>query len=140
MVAFRSGAVNPPIKEKIYRDLGITFNPHPVTKKVKILENEEAIKRAIKNLILTNKGEKPFRPLYGGNITAFLFENFDASTEQNIKSRIARTVNTYEPRVNLIGSEVKANEDNNLLDIKIFFEIIATNRIVETSFTVERIR
>ena len=140
MVAYRSGSINPPIKEIIYKDLGLTSNPNPITNKIKILENEEAIKRAVKNLVLTNKGEKPFRPLYGGNITALLFENFSLSTAQDIKSRITKAINTYEPRVVVKSVEVVDETDSNTLRVKIFFEIIATNRIVETSFTVERVR
>lgn len=140
MVAYRSGAINPPIKETLYSDLGLSFTINPITKKVKVVKNEEAIKRAVKNLILTNNGEKFFKPLYGGNITALLFENFSQSIERQISSRIKRVVNTYEPRVTVLNVNVTALDDSNSLVVKIFFRIKSTNKVVDTSFQVERIR
>lgn len=140
MSAYGSGATSPRRKEIIYRDLGLSFAAHPITKKVKVVENEEAIKRAVKNLVLTNKGERFYNPLYGGNVTAFLFENFDFTTEFDIKKSITNTINTYEPRVNLREVRVKANPDGNSMEVTIIFSILATNRISETNFTIERVR
>ena len=71
MVALRSGAVDPRRKEVVYRDLGLSFIPHPVTKNIAVLKNEDAVKRAIRNLILTNKGEQVFDELYGGILLLF---------------------------------------------------------------------
>ena len=140
MVAYKSGGVNPPIKETIYKDLGLSFTPNPITGKVSVLENENAIIRALKNLIFTNKGEKLFRPLYGGNITALLFENRDKFTEQSIKSRITKAIGTYEKRVSLLDVFVDSDPDDNDLNVTIVFSILSSNKIVETTFQVERIR
>ena len=140
MAAYGSCATSPRRKEIIYRDLGLSFAAHPITKKVKVVENEEAIKRAVKNLVLTNKGERFYNPLYGGNVTAFLFENFDFTTEFDIKKSIRRSVSIYEPRVNLEEVRVEANPDGNSMEVTIIFSILATNRISETNFTIERVR
>ena len=61
------------VNEVYYSDVPLNFIAHPVTKTIKPLENEDAIKRALRNLILTNNNELFYRPLYGGNITALLF-------------------------------------------------------------------
>jgi len=140
MSAYGSGATSPRRKEIIYRDLGLSFAAHPITKKVKVVENEEAIKRAVKNLVLTNRGERFYNPLYGGNVTAFLFENFDFTTEFDIKKSIRRSVSIYEPRVNLEEVRVEANPDGNSMEVTIIFTILANNRISETNFTIERVR
>ena len=70
-------SIDPRRNEVVYKDLGLSFIPHPVTKNVGVLKNENAVKRAVRNLILTNKGEQVFDELYGGHITALLFEVFD---------------------------------------------------------------
>ncbi len=73
-------SIDPRRNEVVYKDLGLSFIPHPVTKNVGVLKNENAVKRAVRNLILTNKGEQVFDELYGGNITSLLFEKITPVT------------------------------------------------------------
>ncbi len=69
-----------------YKDFDLSFRKHPVTKKLIIKKNDEAVKQALKNLILTNLFERPFRPLFGSDITKTLFENMDNKIEKLEKS------------------------------------------------------
>ena len=140
MSAYGSGAISPRRKEIIYRDLGLSFTAHPITKKVTVLENEDAIKRAIRNLVLTNKGERFYNPLFGGNVTAHLFENLDFTTEFDIKKSITKSISIYEPRVSVEEVRVKTNPDRNSVNVTIIFTVLATNRVSETTFTIERVR
>ena len=140
MSAFRSGAIDPRRNEVVYRDLGLSFIPHPVTKNVAVLKNEDAIKRAIRNLILTNQGEQVFNELYGGNISALLFENFTPITELDIKSNITDTIKTYEPRATVKGVEVISLADTNSIKINVVFSINDSPEPSLLSFTVERVR
>ena len=140
MPAYKSGASSPRRKEVIYKDLGLSFVSHPVTKRLKVLENEEAIKRAVKNVVLTNQGERFYNPLFGGNVTAYLFENFDFLTEFNIKKSITKSLDIYEPRVDVEEVRVKTNDDGNSMDVTIIFTILATNQVSDTTFTIERVR
>ena len=140
MSAFRSGAIDPRRNEVVYRDLGLSFIPHPVTKNVAVLKNEDAIKRAIRNLILTNQGEQVFNELYGGNISALLFENFTPITELDIKSNITDTIKTYEPRATVKGVEVISLADTNSIKINVVFSINDNPELSQLTFTVERVR
>jgi len=140
MPAYKSGASSPRRKEVIYKDLGLSFVSHPVTKRLKVLENEEAIKRAVKNVVLTNQGERFYNPLFGGNVTAYLFENFDFLTEFNIKKSITKSLDIYEPRVDVEEVRVKTNDDGNSMEVTIIFTILATNQVSDTTFTIERVR
>lgn len=140
MPAYRSGAVNPPITEVVYKDLPLSFIAHPVTKTVKPLTNEAAIKRAVRNLILTNNYERPYNPLFGGNIRALLFENFTRGLELELKDKIKNVVRIYEPRASLENVDVRANEDQNALFVEIVFRPENQVDSVNLSFTVERIR
>ena len=139
-IAYNSIALAPLRKEILYRDLGLTFNPHPVTKELPILENEEAIKRAVRNVVLTNKGERFYNPLFGGDIRKYLFELFDNTTTISIRKTISRAIETYESRVSVIEVRVDSNIDRNELYISIVFTIKSNNKLVETNFTLERIR
>jgi len=60
-----------------------------------------AVRQAVKNIVITDYGEKPFRPTFGGNVRDMLFENFDFSLSEDIKSRIKRAIETYEPRAKI---------------------------------------
>ena len=124
MVALRSGAVDPRRKEIVYRDLGLSFIPHPVTKNVSVLKNEDAVKRAIRNLILTNKGEQFFDDLYGGNI----------------KENIRTAVRAEEPRATVLDVEVISSPDLNTIKISVIFSINDSPEPSLLSFTVERVR
>ena len=140
MVALRSGAVDPRRKEVVYRDLGLSFIPHPVTKNVSVLKNEDAVKRAIRNLILTNQGESFFDDLYGGNVTALLFENYGPVSEITIKRIIEEAVIAYEPRATVLGVEIISRPDNNRIKINIMFSINGNPIPSQLIFTVERVR
>ena len=140
MVALRSGAVDPRRKEVVYRDLGLSFIPHPVTKNVSVLKNEDAVKRAIRNLILTNQGESFFDDLYGGNVTALLFENYGPVSELTMKRNIEEAVIAYEPRATVLGVEIISRPDNNRIKINIMFSINGNPIPSQLIFTVERVR
>ena len=140
MSAFRSGAVDPRRNEVVYKDLGLSFIPHPVTKNVSVLKNEDAIKRALRNLVLTNKGEKFFDELYGGNITALLFENLTPGDILDIKGNIRDAIRADEPRATVIDVEIIASPDTNNITINIIFRINDSPDLDSLTFTVERVR
>ena len=96
-----------------YSDLDLDFIPHPVTKDVSIKTNEEAVKRAVRNLILANKFERPFQPELGGNVRALLFENVDVFTATALEGRIRNQLEIYEPRVETLNVRVFADLDAN---------------------------
>lgn len=140
MAAYRSGAANPPTKDVVYRDLNISFAAHPVNKRVSVLENAEAIKRAVKNLILTNKYERPYNPLFGGNVQAYLFENFSPSLRAEMSKRIEDTIQAFEPRAQLLEVIVTPNEDENDLFVQIVFKPVNRTEPVTLNIALERIR
>lgn len=141
MPAYKSGAVAPITNEIVYKDLGLSFTPHPVTRKLNILKNENAVKRALRNLILTNKYERFYNPLFGGNITSFLFEHFTPADKIEMEKRIEDTIQIYEPRAVLLEVNVSnSNIDRNELTVTIFFRLVNQTEPTQLSFTVERIR
>lgn len=135
-----SGAINPLPNELVFSDISSTFIPHPVTGKVTVLRNEEAVKRAIRNLILTDQFERQYEPLFGGNIRALLFENSDPFIEFQVKKQIETAIKNFELRVDIQEIAVESDPDTNNLKVNIFFFIENQKDPVELNINLERVR
>ena len=106
-----------------FKDISLSFSPHPVTKDLPVLLNERAIVRSVRNLVETIPTERFFDSTLGTDIRASLFENFTSTTVTIIEDQIRSTVRTYEPRVDDIGVEVDGLPDRNALEVKVIFTI-----------------
>ena len=106
-----------------FKDISLSFTPHPVTKDLPVLVNERAIVRSVRNLVETIPTERFFNSLLGTDIRGSLFSNFTRSTVMVIEDQIRNTVRNFEPRVGNIGVEVDAIMDSNQLEVKVFFDI-----------------
>ena len=136
-----SGSQNPLLREIVFSDVNVTFTPHPVTGRLPVLKNADAVKRAVRNLILTNFGERAYDPLYGGNVRALLFENTDDPLlDTIIQSRIEAAINNYEPRAKVESVKVDLKPDSNALAIKIRFMIVNQRFPVDLEVAIERVR
>ena len=136
-----SGALNPLLKEVVFSDVNVSFTPHPVTGKLPVLKNADAVKRAVRNLILTNFGERPYEPLYGGNVRAMLFENTDDPLlDILIQSRIEAAIENFEPRAKVESVVVDVKPDSNALVIKIRFMVFNERFPVDLEVAIERVR
>ena len=91
------------------------------------LKNETAIARSVRNIILTEPGEKFFDENYGSRVSKLLFENVDDITASQIQEEIEYSIKTYEPRVNLLEVESIPNFDNNEYNVVITYEIIGAD-------------
>jgi hypothetical protein len=127
-------------QSQIYSDLFTNFDVHPDNHDLVIKKNENAVKTAIRNLILTNKYERPFAPRLGGNIRNFLFEPITPATQQNLKDEITYIITNYEPRANLIDVVVSPHVDENAYEITIIFSIINIGTPVTLNTFLYRIR
>ncbi|MAE55508.1 MAG: hypothetical protein CMK23_05895 [Porticoccaceae bacterium] len=146
-----SGSLNPLLKEVVFSDVNVSFKPHPATGKLPVLKNADAVKRSVRNLILTNFGERPYEPLYGGNIRAMLFENTDDPLLQDqLRRQIETAINNYEPRakvesVTVAGEDIRdvkvgVRSDSNSLFVKIRFVIFNERFPVDLEVAIERVR
>ena len=108
---------------RAFKDISLSFSPHPVTKDLPVLVNERAIVRSVRNLVETIPTERFFNPLLGTDIRDSLFTNFTRSTVMVIEDQIRNTINNFEPRVGNIGVEVNAIMDSNQLEVKVLFDI-----------------
>jgi len=137
---------NHKINKAINKDFDLGFRKHPTTGKLIIKKDDEAIKQAVKNLVLTNHYEKPFHPEFGGNIRAQLFENFDSITKSQFETMINIAIENYEPRITLQSPEgkpsvtVKEDPDNNSVMVSVRFRNNNTLSDVTLDVNLNRIR
>ena len=110
-----------------FKDLNITFKKHPVTNDVVVSKDASAIKQAIVNVLLTNKGERLMNPRYGSDIRSFLFEPLDYGTGFQIKANIRDTLDRFEPRISVLDIKCTPNFDDNGFDITMTYSIVGTD-------------
>lgn len=126
---------------KHFKDLSITFKPHPVTGDLIVVKDEADVKQSIVNLLLTNKGERFFNSDIGSSITELLFEALDYGTASLVQSYISDTLNRYEPRIRILSLSTIPNFDDNGFDVDLEFEIDGREDFpVNVSFFLERTR
>lgn len=104
------------------------------------MSNEDAVKRSVRNLILTDPGERFFKPKLGAGIRASLFENISRDTEWIIKENITDTIKNYEKRANLITVSVKALPDQNAYSATIIFSINNNVNPITLDLILRRVR
>ena len=125
---------------RLFSDLDFNFTAHPVTKDVVRRYDENAVKTALKNLILTSNYERPFHPEIGTPIKSLLFEPATPLLAAAIKQAVVNTINNFEPRVELSDVSVSVDEDSNSVAISIEFKIVNTTRPLTLDLTLERTR
>ena len=110
-----------------FKDINITFKKHPVTNDLVVSRDASAIKQSIVNLLLTNKGERPFNPDYGSNIRSYLFEPLDYATAGQVSSSIQNTLTEFEPRITVISIDTDPNYDQNGFEVEMTYEVVGSD-------------
>lgn len=124
----------------IYSDFNHTFLPHPNTGQISRKANVDAVKLAIRNLILTNKYERLRNPGFGTNIRNFLFEPFSNTTESQIKEEIRDAITNYEKRARLLDVKVESNPDDYSIFVNIEFSVVMSKTVENLELVLYRVR
>jgi phage baseplate assembly protein W len=127
-------------KLTVYADFRKDLMMNPLTSDIVSRLNEDAVKEALKNLILTDKGERLFQPYLGSDVRKSLFDNMTPATVKMIEQNVRATINNFEPRVNLIDVQVIADPDNYKVQINISFYVRNVQEPVTVSIFLERVR
>ena len=109
---------------KAFKDISLSFEPHPITKDLTVIKNANAIKRSIRNIVQTIPGERFFNPILGSDVRSSLFEFVDFGTASVIQKEITTAIENFEPRVYNIEVEAIAIPDNSEFEVNIYFDII----------------
>lgn len=123
-----------------YRDLPLSLAIHPNTKDIVPLNDLDAIKQSVKNLVLTNFGEKPFRPLFGGKVTQYLFENPSIFLEITLRDEIKTVLTKFEPRIEDITVQIDLDSSENGYAVTIGFKVVNNDKQEFIDFILNRLR
>ena len=108
-----------------FKDLSLSFSKNKVTEDLLVKKEDAAVKQAVLNILLTNKGERVYDSQYGSNVRTYLFEPLDFGTAGSIRDEIVRTLKRYEPRVTIQECLVEPNFDSNGFDVRLDFKVIS---------------
>ena len=122
-----------------FSDFNNSFAVHPVKQDLSLKTEVNAVKQSVKNLILTDRGERLMQPTIGSKIRSLLFENFTPQTAELIKQYTRETIENHEPRATLIDVTVSPDPDNNNLNVTITFGIINIDEPQRLNLEIERI-
>jgi phage baseplate assembly protein W len=127
-------------KQEYFSDFLNNFDSHPINNSLAKVSNENSVKQSIRNLILTNLGERLFQPTIGSNIIHALFEHNDVITAENINSFVKSTINQNEPRATLLSVKVFPNQDYYSFNVNIIFSLINSNVPIQLNVILKRVR
>ena len=127
-------------RQATYKDLDFTFKQNPNTNDVGIKKNNAAVIQSCLNILRTNHGERPFDYNFGANLRAYLFENMNNITAANMGTSINTALRNYEPRLEVLNTNVQTRHDDNEVYITVTGRVISTNEIIDIATTIERLR
>lgn len=121
-----------------YSDFDINFVAHPISGDIAIKRDSDAIKRSVRNIVLTNHYERPFKPSFGANLRRLLFETIGVGMTQKAAKDIAKALTILEPRISNVTFDIKNR--GNEMNITIYYVIVNTQQQQDLEFTVSRVR
>ena len=124
-----------------YKDLDLFFSRKNGTNDIEKITDVEAVKRSVRNLVLTNFYEKPFHPEIGSGIRDMLFENMTPITAVVLARKVEDVIENFEPRARLTGVQAIPDFDRNLYEVTVYFYVVnAPTELVEVTQLLERLR
>lgn len=139
-MSYRNPLENVRPKSAIYSDVSTNMRLAPTNRDVARLTETEAVKRAVRNLILTDKYERLLNPSIGGNIKDILFEPMIPQTAVVLQDKIEETLKNYEPRIDLRGIIVEPDYDRHAYYVQITFSLVNRTEISSIELFLNRIR
>ena len=126
---------------RAFKDISLSFEPHPITKDLQVLKNENAIRRSVRNIVETIPTERFFNSLLGSDVRRSLFEFVDFGTASVIQGQIEVAIDNFEPRVENVIVDVEPIPDDNTFNVTVTFDIIGQEfPTQEYSFLLEATR
>lgn len=126
--------------KRVYSDLDLKFNQHPVYKDIVPLSDVDAVKQSVRNILFTNKGERLFQPSIGSGVFDLLFEHADPLTFQAVRDNIKDILSVLEPRINQIQVQIEDDIDKNEIAVTINFNVAGVANNESVDFYLERLR
>jgi hypothetical protein len=126
---------------RAFKDISLSFEPHPITKDLQVLKNENAIRRSVRNIVETIPTERFFQPLLGSDVRSSLFDFVDYGTASVIQGQIEIALDNFEPRIDNVRVQIDPFPDRNAFNATVVFDIVGQEfPTQEFSFLLEATR
>ena len=123
------------------RDLDLFFGKKSSDSDINVIEDIQAVKRSVRNLVLLDPYEKPFHPEIAGGIRGLLFELMSPFTAQQIAKKVEDVINNFEPRARLVTVRANPDLDRNAYNVTVEFYVVnAPTELVDLTVMLERLR
>ena len=126
------------VRTGTFIDLDLDLDRIPATNDITFKKDDEAVKRSVRNLVLTNFWERPFHPEIGSGVYDLLFENMSPLVDRNIQRAIVEVISIFEPRAKVV--KVETSMRDNGYEAKISFRILASDTLASISLFLEKTR
>ena len=137
--------------ENLYSDLSLIFKPSPsytsngLSGDVVRRFDNESVKQSVRNILMTNKFEKPFQRDFGCNLIKFNFDRSGAWSEYEMGQEIRRQMNINEPRIEIENVAITRKPEKQIVDVMLIYKVRpidsdTPSETVDVQIKVERIR
>ncbi len=124
-----------------FRDISLSFEPHPVTKDLVVLRDTACIRKSVSNIVQTIRGERFFDSLFGSNVRKSLFDFVDFATASVLEREIKESILNFEPRITNLRVRVDARPNDNTFEVNIVFALVGLSAPVQNyTFLLEATR
>ena len=127
-------------RQETYKDVDFSFKQNPNTNDIGIKKNNNAVVQSVLNILQTNHGERPFNYNFGANLRQYLFENMTNITAANMSTSINTALANYEPRIEVLNTNIQARADENEVRITVTGRVKSSNEIIDIATSIERLR
>jgi phage baseplate assembly protein W len=113
---------------KAFLGIGFGFPMKPVNGRLRYAAYEDDVEQAIQIILMTERGERPMLPEFGGGLRSFVFEPNAPQTHRAIERVVRNALIDWEPRIAVDDVVVTADTtEPNLLLIHVDYVVRATN-------------
>jgi len=127
------------VRSVTYKDFDLAFRPHPVTGKLVIKKDYDSVKQGVRAVVLTNRYERPFRPMFGSDVRAALFEPIHIAVD-NITYATRVAMENHQPRAELLDASVTGDPDSHELRVNIVFRPINSTTVIDQPISLRPVR
>ena len=127
-------------KTELYSDFFIGLDIHPGKKDLARTTNENAVKRSIINLLLTDYDERPYQPNLGANLKYLLFEPADGETLSIMREQIDNCLTKFEPRIRILSLNLESSADEQRVNVTLVFSTVNIPKPITINLILNRVR
>tara|TARA_B100001146_G_C16018394_1_gene364002 strand:- start:268 stop:675 length:408 start_codon:yes stop_codon:yes gene_type:complete len=125
---------------RLYKDFDMLFTKNTLSGDINKKLDVTAVKQSLMNLLLTKPYERPFHPELGSRLYGMLFEQMRPGMETTLSRGVEQQIANFEPRVQVVNVDCKANYDTNSYDLTLRFFVIGINEPQGLEVSLTRLR